>query len=178
MIVQTNIYYFFQAALADSSLPLLNSALGLRLSSPEKSNSPPVSYSDIGGRSSHEEDEARDVQDEDHYNSQVKQEMMEDESQLEEAPVAPEEDEDSHAPPSASSRSPHYRSYPAMEDEPQRVSQSPPQHHSSATISPVSMTSVSMTPVSSLPPIPSSLQMIHDGHLRNQGPTGPTSLEG
>lgn len=155
-----------QAALADSNLPLLNTAFSVS-SSVEKSGSPPVSYHEAMTR--HEEDEEpshrereREEEPEDSYPSQlVKQEMTE-----EETPMETQRDCEDEAHPAASPVS-HYRHYSGMEED-------RPRSHSPVPPSPVSQPPP--PPVShSMPHVPTSLglppplQLLHEAHMR-QGP--------
>ncbi|ROT70546.1 Forkhead box protein P4 [Penaeus vannamei] len=156
-----------QAALADSNLPLLNTAFSVS-SSVEKSGSPPVSYHEAMTRHEEEEEPShrereREEEPEDSYPSQlVKQEMTE-----EETPMETQRDCEDEAHPAASPVS-HYRHYSGMEED-------RPRSHSPVPPSPVSQPPPPPPVSHSMPHVPTSLglppplQLLHEAHMR-QGP--------
>ncbi|KAL7640251.1 UNVERIFIED_CONTAM: hypothetical protein RMT77_009665 [Armadillidium vulgare] len=188
-----------QAALENSSIPLLNSALsGMRSSSPDKSTSPPVSHSfaDVLRASSEIDDgmlrNSVGEDDDDHMRGSgddrddgfsasrlVKQEMSEEEMPMEmpseQENIRNEENESSSGPRIPTSltgsddTSMSHYRHYPIGDESPPTSRSPPPPLLNSS-TPLSITPVSLPLTSSsLTSLPPSLQLLHDAHMR-QGP--------
>ncbi|XP_076064811.1 forkhead box transcription factor P isoform X2 [Oratosquilla oratoria] len=158
-----------QAALADSNLPMLNSALGLT-ASPDKSRSPP-SFSDAFHRQE-EEDEAslaaaqreRDEEREDSYSAQlIKQEAAEEEAAMDtQESQQPQQQQQHESEEESSHRSPppRYTPYPVMEED--RPRSRSPLSHNQVSITPVSHAAAVAVSLAGPPP----LQLLHEAHMR------------